>query len=195
MKTLRPTLVGRVLLLFTLFSLNFALPSTSAAAGSTAEIAAKMLARIDQATWIEEGKSAHQIYVFFDPNCPYCHRIYHDTRDLVKTDAVQIRWIPVGVLTPTSHGKALTLLDAKDPLKLFHHGEDNFSGDNGSAIDEALDGTEKANKALKTNRDILQITGFDGVPSILFRAKDGQAVLIQGAPPARKLKAILQYVE
>ena len=193
---MRQVLLGRFLLLFALFSVNFMLPATSAAAKeSRAVIAEKMLTNINQATWIEEGKSAHVIYVFFDPNCPYCHRVYTNTRDWIKQNEVQIRWIPVGVLTPTSHGKALTLLDSKDPLKLFHHGEDNFAGGEGSAIDEALDGSDKSVKALKNNVKLLRLTGFDAVPSILFRTKGGQAILVEGAPPASKMQIILQNVK
>jgi thiol:disulfide interchange protein DsbG len=193
---MRQVLLGRFLLLFALFSVNFMLPATSAAAKeSRAVIAEKMLTNINQATWIEEGKSAHVIYVFFDPNCPYCHRVYTNTRDWIKQNEVQIRWIPVGVLTPTSHGKALTLLDSKDPLKLFHHGEDNFAGGEGSAIDEALDGSDKSAKALKNNVKLLRLTGFDAVPSILFRTQDGQAILVEGAPPANKMQIILQNVK
>jgi thiol:disulfide interchange protein DsbG len=193
---MRQVLIGRFLLLFALLSMNFILPATSAAAtGKRAAIAEKMLTNIDQATWIEEGKSAHIIYVFFDPNCPYCHRIYTNTRDWVKHNKVQMRWIPVGVLTPTSRGKALTLLDSKDPLKLFHHGEDNFVGGEGSAIDEALDGSGKSVKALDNNAKLLRLTGFDAVPSILFRSKKGDPILIEGAPPANKMKIILQYVK
>lgn len=192
---MRQVLIGRFLLLFALLSMNFMLPATSVAKESRTAIAEKMLTNIDQATWIEEGKSAHVIYVFFDPNCPYCHRVYTNTRDWIKNNKVQIRWIPVGVLTPTSHGKALTLLDSKDPLKLFHHGEDNFSGGEGSAIDEALDSPGKSQKALKNNVKLLRLTGVDAVPSILFRSKNGDPVLIEGAPPAKKMKIILQYVK
>jgi protein-disulfide isomerase len=101
----------------------------------------------------------------------------------------------VGVLTATSYGKAVTMLEAKDPLKAFYHDENNFSGENGGAVDEALDGTDKTQKALKANTKLLRLTGFDAVPSILFMANDGQPYLIQGSPPADKLKAILKYVQ
>ena len=193
---MRQVFFSRFMLLFVLLSVNFMLPATSAAAKeSRAVIAEKMLTGINQATWIEEGKSPHVIYVFFDPNCPYCHRVYTNTRDWIKHNEVQIRWVPVGVLTPTSQGKALTLLDSKDPLKLFHHGEDNFVGGEGSDIDEALDGSVKSVKALKNNVKLLRLTGFDAVPSILFRSKNGDAILVEGAPPAEKMKIILQYVK
>lgn len=193
---MRQILFRRFFLLLALLSVNFMVSATSVAAENRKTSAAdEMLARIDQATWIAEGKSEHVVYIFFDPNCPYCHRVYVDTRDWIKNNSVQLRWIPVGVLTPTSHGKALTLLDAKDPVKLFHESEDKFSGADGGALDESLGGSEKAEKALKVNAEILRLTGFDAVPSLLFRANNDQAILVRGAPPAENLKAILLYVK
>ncbi len=186
------------LLLCAFFSLSFLVPTAASATDNSkhmAVVAKEMMAGIHKATWIEEGKSSHLIYVFFDPNCPYCHRIYVNTRDLVKQNAIQIRWVPVGVLTATSYGKAVTMLESRDPLKAFYHDENNFSGENGGAADEALDGTDKTRNALKENTKLLRLTGFDAVPSILFLTNDGQPYLIQGSPPAGKLKAILKYVQ
>ena len=185
------------LLLCAFLGLSFITPLASAADDSAhmAAVAKKMMDGIHRATWIEEGKSTHVLYVFFDPNCPYCHRVYMNTRDLVKQNAIQIRWIPVGVLTATSHGKAVTILESKDPLKAFYHDENNFSGENGGAVDEALEGTDKTRKSLKENTKLLRLTGFDAVPSLLFMANDGQPYLIQGSPPPDKLKAILKYVQ
>jgi thiol:disulfide interchange protein DsbG len=192
---MRNKLTG-ILLLFTLLSINLAASTMSAAANADRfTVAGKVLANIDQATWFSEGKSPHVIYVFFDPNCPYCHRIYTQTRDQVKQNAIQIRWVPLGILATTSHGKAISILDAQNPLKAFYENEDGYSASDGGAIDEALDGTDKAKRALDRNADLLKMAGFDSVPSILFRANNGQAILIHGAPPADRFKKILRYVQ
>ena len=179
--------------LLTLASLGLGtvVPSV-AAGGDRAAVAEQMLAGIDQATWVEEGKSPHVVYIFFDPNCPYCHRVYLQTRDWIKHNAMELRWIPVGVLTATSPGKAAAILDAKDPLQAFYYSENHYSG--GGAISENL-GTDETDKALKINTDLLQLAGYGAVPTLLFRARDGKAILIQGAPPANKLKLIRQYVK
>lgn len=185
------------LYLLALSGLGMALSAPAmAAGGQQASVAEMMLKGIDQATWITEGKSPHVVYIFFDPNCPYCHRLYTDTRGAVKRNEVELRWIPVGVLTATSFGKAAAILDAKDPLKAFYQNEDHYArGDGGGGIDEALGASDKTDKALSTNAGLLRLSGFDAVPSMLFRADNGQAVVIQGAPPADKLKVILQHVK
>jgi len=183
------------LLTLTGLSLTASMPAV-AASGAKAAVAEKMLAGIDQATWVEEGKSTHVVYIFFDPNCPYCHRVYLQTRDWIKHNATELRWIPVGVLTVTSPGKAAAILDAKDPLQAFYHSEDHYAGmDSGGAADEELMATDKTARALKANVSLLRLSGFDAVPTLLFRAHDGAAILLQGAPSVDKLKLILQSVK
>jgi thiol:disulfide interchange protein DsbG len=58
------------------------------------QAAASMLADIGQASWVRDGQSAHVIYVFFDPNCPFCHKVYQDLRPQVERGEVELRWIP-----------------------------------------------------------------------------------------------------
>ncbi len=183
------------LLMFTGLGLVASTPAMAADSGRNAA-AEKMLTGISKATWMKEGKGPRVVYIFFDPNCPYCHRVYLDTRSWVKRNAMEFRWIPVGVLTATSFGKAAAILDAKDPLKAFYQNEDHYSGgDGGGGIAEALVATSKTEKALRVNAALLQLSGFDAVPTLLFRANDGEAILIQGAPPAKKLNLILHYVK
>jgi len=192
---MRDVVYSACLYLLTLTGLGPGATAPAIAADSgKATVAEKMLAGIDQATWLTEGKSPHVVYIFFDPNCPYCHRVYLETRDWIKHNAMELRWIPVGVLTATSPGKARAILDAKDQLQAFYHNEDHYD-DAGGAIDEALMGTDKTDKALNQNARLLRLTGLDAVPLLLFRTYNGEAILIQGAPPPAKLKLILQYVK
>ena len=49
------------------------------------------------------------VYVFTDPNCPYYNKLRVDAGKL------QLRHVMVGILTPTSAGKAAALLGDKNP--------------------------------------------------------------------------------
>lgn len=159
------------------------------------KIAASMLKDIGQTTWISEGKSTRIIYIFFDPNCPYCHRLFLNTRDWVKQNKVELRWIPVGILTTTSAGKAAAILGAKDPRKAFYENEDGYKrGDGGGGIEEDI-ASSKTEKKLKANEALLARTGFGAVPLMLFEAKDGTPIMLQGAPPPEKLAVVLKYVK
>ncbi|MBI3561212.1 MAG: thiol:disulfide interchange protein DsbG [Gammaproteobacteria bacterium] len=170
--------------------------STRAAAASDGDnmqpLAESMLTDIDQATWITEGKSPHIIYIFFDPNCPFCHKLYESTRAWVKQGKAQLRWIPVGMLTPTSHGKAAAMLVAKDPLKAFYQNEESYR--QGGGIDEDF-ATPVVEKQLKANEALLARTGTGAVPTLLLRTHKGAPLLVQGLPPKNKLGLLLEQVK
>ncbi len=157
------------------------------------QLAQSILTDIGQASWIADGKGPHIAYVFFDPNCPYCHKLYESTRTQVKAGKLQLRWIPVGILLTTSHGKAVAMLGAKDPLKAFYQNEDHYTmGDGG--IDEDLS-TPGVEKKLHTNEALLERTHLGAVPLTLFYTKSGEAMMIQGAPPQDKLTRLLQQIK
>jgi thiol:disulfide interchange protein DsbG len=88
----------------------------AAANDGTQQIAASLLKDIRQATWIAEGKGPHVAYVFFDPDCPYCHKLYMETRSRVKAGNLQLRWIPAGILTATSPGKGRRHSRRQEPV-------------------------------------------------------------------------------
>lgn len=184
--------LGLSLLLLVLTS-AFTLNARAADAYSRMQkLAGSMLKDIGQTTWVKEGKSSHIIYIFFDPNCPYCHRVYENTRSAVKQGKVQLRWIPVGILTTTSAGKAAAILGAKDPLKAFYYNENHYN--RGGGIEEDLP-SNKTQQQLKANAALLARTGVGAVPALLFRTRDDKPFLIEGAPPPDKLGSILSHVK
>ena len=156
------------------------------------KLAESMLADIQQTTWIKEGRGAHTVYIFFDPNCPYCHRLFLNTRTLVKEGKLELRWIPVGMLMTTSEGKAVAILQAEDPLAAFYKNEEHY--DKGGAIEEDLASAE-VEKQLKANESLLSRTRFGAVPVMLFRDKEGVARLVTGSPPRDRLVKILSEVK
>lgn len=179
-------------LLLTSVISHHAIAATDQRAQAMQKLAGTLLKDIGQSTWINEGKSPHIIYIFFDPNCPYCHRLYLNTRNWVKKNEVELRWIPVGILTTTSAGKAAAILGAKDPRKAFYQNEDHYSRGGGIEEDIPSSATEKK---LKANEALLARTGFGAVPLMLFKATDGTPIMLQGAPPPDKLAVVLKYVK
>jgi thiol:disulfide interchange protein DsbG len=73
--------------------------------------------QVERSTWIADGsdKAPKIVYVLTDPNCPYCNKLWADARPWVDSGKVQLRHIMVGILTPTSAGKAAALLADKNP--------------------------------------------------------------------------------
>jgi thiol:disulfide interchange protein DsbG len=184
-------------LLITAGNLTAAAAENPSKAEARQKVAASMLADINQATWIRDGKSAHVIYVFFDPNCPYCHKVYEMLRPHVQRGDVELRWVVVGKLMATSIGKAATILEAKDPTEAFYRNERGFSQETGSfgGIEEEPAPREDTLRRLNANLALLNRTGFDAVPALLFRTKDGKTDIIRGAPPAVFLEKLLKDLE
>jgi thiol:disulfide interchange protein DsbG len=183
--------------LITAGTLTAAAAENPAKAEARQQAAASMLADIKQATWIRDGKSAHVMYVFFDPNCPYCHKIFDMLRPQVQRGEVELRWVVVGKLMATSTGKAAAMLEAKDPTEALYRNERGFSQETGSfgGIEEEPAPRGETLRRLNANLALLNRSGFDAVPALLFRTKDGKADFIRGAPPQAFLDKLVKELE
>ena len=186
-----------VFMLITTGNLTAAAAENPSKTEARQKTAASILADILQATWIRDGKSAHVMYVFFDPNCPYCHKVYEMLRPQVQRGEVELRWVVTGRLMATSIGKAAAMLEAKDPTEAFYRNERGFSQETGNfgGIEEEPLPREETIRQLNANLALLNRSGFDAVPALLFRTRDGKADIIRGAPPAVFLEKLLKDLE
>jgi thiol:disulfide interchange protein DsbG len=184
-------------MLITVGNFSVAAAENPAKVQARQQAAASILADIKQATWIRDGKSAHVMYVFFDPNCPYCHQVYEMLRPQVQRGEVELRWVVVGKLMTTSIGKAAALLEAKDPTEAFYRNERDFSRETGSfgGIEEEPTPRADTLHRLSANLALLNRSGFDAVPALLFRTRNGKTDLLRGAPPAAFLDKLVKELE
>lgn len=152
------------------------------------------LAAISKATWVGQGQGNKIVYVFFDPNCAYCPMLYKNLQPLIAQHALQLRWIPVAILDATSLGKAAAILQAKDPKAAldFNEAHYNTQAYTGSIAEEIPSSVTEAR--LRTNAALLDQVGIPVVPTMLFRAKSGEAMVIQGALSPVALKKVLDRV-
>lgn len=166
-----------------------------AARAQTASGPARALSEIGRATVIIEGSGPRVLTIFFDANCPYCHALYKALRPDVGKNGLQLRWVPVAILTPSSLTKAAAMLQAADPLQAFHENEDNWNfGDSpGGGITPAKDVLPLTRAKLDANNALLQTAGSFGVPTLLWRNAQGR-VMMQVGPPkdAQALRALLR---
>jgi|YelNatPaOPRAMG01_1025707.scaffolds.fasta_scaffold55018_3 thiol:disulfide interchange protein DsbG len=156
--------------------------------------AAALLARIGQARWLQEGSGPRIVYVFFDPNCPYSHKLYLATRAEVGRHGLQLRWIPVGQLHASSPGKAAAILSATDPLAAFHKNEDDwdFGESPGGGIRPLAHPSEPVKQELRRNAALLHHAGLQTFPVMLYRTADGKAHLVVGLLPEDTLLSVLR---
>lgn len=150
----------------------------------------KIWNRLEKSTWIADGSksAARVVYVFTDPNCPYCNKFWNDARPWIKTGKVQLRHVIVAILTDTSAGKAAALLTARDPqAALTEHERDRADG--GVKPLAQISATVRAR--LDANQKLMEQLGSSATPTIFYKDADGKLQKREGAPSAEMLTEIL----
>ena len=144
---------------------------------------------LEKATWIQDGqKNAPRIvYVFSDPNCPYCHKFWQQARPWVKSGKVQLRHIQVGVIREESRAQVATLLMSKDPAAVFtdmnvNKGKKRLKSENKIPQEIA--------KKIDFNQELMEKYGFFSTPSMVWRDSKGAFKSVQGMP--KDLKEIFE---
>lgn len=152
------------------------------------------LAAAPKATWVAQGQGHHVLYVFFDPNCGYCPMLYKNLQPLIAPHDLQLRWIPVAMLDATSLGKAAAILQAKDPKAALDYNEAHYNTEayTGSIPEEIPSAATEAR--LRANEVLLNQVGIPVVPTMLFQAKSGEAMMIQGVLSPIALRKVLDRV-
>jgi thiol:disulfide interchange protein DsbG len=168
------------------------LPAASSAASAQA---AALLAAMDQATSIRQGNGRHRLYVFFDPNCPYCHQLYLKLTPRLARDELQVHWVALGMLSASSLPKAAAILQAPDRLKAFETNEHDYdfaaNGQPGGGILPAATIEPQTRRLLQRNLDIYRSQKLFGVPVMVWKQRGGQAQMMVGVPSDQQLHAIL----
>lgn len=160
--------------------------------------AAPLAADLERAPWIADGRddAPRKVYVFIDANCKYCTKFWTDTRPWVDSGKVQLRVLLVDVISPTSAGKAATILADADPARrlaayerahAFGVARSLAGGPRHSFDDPGLPPMATIPPAiaaqLATNDRLMQALGLTGTPGVAWRGLDGRLVARAGPPP------------
>jgi thiol:disulfide interchange protein DsbG len=148
------------------------------------------LAQLAASHWILDGAETapRVIYVFTDPNCPYCQKFWKQARPWVKAGKVQLRHIMVGILSETSPAKAAAILAAADPAEALRKHEDGLP-DKGVEPLASIPPDEQA--ALLEHQALMKQLGMQATPAIFYRDADGMLRSLIGAPTGAELEIIL----
>ncbi|MCB1558476.1 MAG: hypothetical protein KDJ50_06100 [Alphaproteobacteria bacterium] len=133
---------------------------------------------VEAANWIAIGdKQAPTIYTIIDPECPHCHDLIDDFRksSYLKRGLVQLRLIPVGVLSEKSLSEAAFLLASPNAEKdLFNH----LDGQKDALLADKNINTQ----AVQRNMQILQDWKLDVTPFSVYKNASGEVKVLQGRP-------------
>ena len=150
----------------------------------------EMWTRMEGSTWIADGQAdaPHIVYMFSDPNCPYCNMFWKQARPWVDSGKVQLRHIMVGMLRPDSAGKSAALLSADNPEAALNEHEAAGKASTLRALDKI---PEKLEKQLTDNLMLMSELGAQATPAIFYLDDSGRLQQHQGAPQPDALAEIM----
>ncbi len=117
---------------------------------------------------------------------------------LIGPEDLQLRWIPVALLSESSLPKAAAILQAGDSLAAFEDNEQNYGMRDdgpGGGITPAKQVLDQTLLDLAANLGLLQEQNISVVPVTVLRATDGKGLMFQGVPPGKTLQRILAIVQ
>jgi thiol:disulfide interchange protein DsbG len=152
---------------------------------------------LEKAHWISDGQASAPriVYVFTDANCPYCNRFWSEARPWVDAGKVQLRHVIVGILAPTSPGKAAALLSDKNPARALNAYERRNAFDAARNIasghprplnDESLQPLQPIPAAVQAeidgNERLMASLGLRATPAFAWREGPGTLQTRTGIP-------------
>ncbi|WP_159017631.1 thiol:disulfide interchange protein DsbG [Cognatiluteimonas profundi] len=154
-----------------------------------APMSKRIWTQLEKSRWVADGKAdaPRVVYVFTDPNCPYCNRLWENARPWVDAGKVQLRHVMVGVIRPDSATKAAAILSAASPAAALARNERNREA-GGIAPVATIPADIRA--ALDANETLMTQLGFQGTPGILFRDAQGLVQRRSGMPPDSEMTLI-----
>ncbi|WP_137820161.1 thiol:disulfide interchange protein DsbG [Pseudomonas sp. 2FG] len=153
-------------------------------------LAKEMWARMENSTWIADGSddAPRIVYMFSDPNCPYCNMFWNQARPWVESGKVQVRHIMVGMLRADSAGKSAALLTAKQPEAALKEHE---AAGNASKLKALESIPAEVQKQLDANLALMSELGGMATPAIFYLDDNGRLKMQQGVPQAQGLAEIM----
>lgn len=155
---------------------------------------AAALTALPRAAWLAQGKGTRIVYVFFDPNSRYCMRLYRALQPLIAPERLQVRWVPVAIMDPTSLGRAGAILEADDPVAALRANEDNYDARARRGGLAQVPPSLRTTSLLRMNERLLERAAAPRVPTLIFRADNGRVVVVQRALSRAALRKLLRRV-
>lgn len=146
--------------------------------------------QLEDAHWVADGQAdaPRKIYVFTDPNCPYCHKFYAAARPWVEAGKVQLRHILVGIIKPSSPAKAAAILAADEPSAALSRHEANYKRGGITPLDDI---PSALRQKVMANNTLMSSLGIRGTPGLFYRTGDGEIGVKQGLPQGNDLNEIM----
>ena len=148
--------------------------------------------QLEKSSYVAEGPvtgAKTNVYVFVDANCPYCHSAWLAFQPYEKA-GLQVRWIPVATLGPTSMPKAIEVMVAADRVAAFRAMEANHGKPWAPSAQSSEAAQPAAAAAIRRNGELMQRFGIAGTPGLIWKDKQGKVQIRSGMPRLSEFPAI-----
>lgn len=129
------------------------------------------------------------MYVFVDANCPFCHYTWQALQPYEKV-GLQVRWILVDTLGPTSLPKAIEVMAATDKTAAFRKMELNHGKAWTAPAHASAAARPAVAAAIKHNNALMGQFGIGGTPGVIWKDKEGKIQVKAGMPRLSELPAM-----
>lgn len=130
--------------------------------------------------------AARTVYVFFDPQCPHCGRLWQESRPLL--DKLRMVWMPVGILNQNSAPQGAAILAATDAVATMNQHEAQIAAGKTGLVPPAKLAPELLDK-VKANTALWKTVGAESVPFMVYRnPANDQVATFAGAADTAALR-------
>jgi thiol:disulfide interchange protein DsbG len=138
-------------------------------------------------------QNVRPLFVFFDPNCPHCAKLWDLTVQGKPFHEVPARWIPVTYLSKDSLGKGAAILRRNNKSALTENFT-KFNIDLRQGSIAPIEETREENTALGRAKTVwIKLGG--GTPLLVYRDKQGVPRRIIGLHPPEVLSFLLDELK
>lgn len=132
------------------------------------------------------------LYVFEDPNCPYCHLIWQNLKPL-EAKGLTVHWIPVAFEAPDSANKAAAILSSRNPSEVNDKWQEQFRQPDPALTNFKV--SPEMDASLKANLKLMASLGMNGTPAIVWRDASGKIHSQDGLLSLEQLQSIAKAVQ
>lgn len=150
----------------------------------------RIWAQLENSAWVPDGAvdAPRTVYVFSDPNCPYCYKFWQQSQPWIQAGKVQVRHVVVGIISDSSPNKAAAILTADNPEQMLVKNKKQFAE---GGITPMEDIPAQVQSKLIANLQLMRQFNLRGTPGIVYRDDQGHVQFWRGVPPDNAMSTIM----
>lgn len=146
-------------------------------------VAGKVWQQAQNLLSIRDGQSGPVLYAFVDPTCTYCHQLMRKVRPHIQAGRLQVRWLPLALLSRSSYGLAEAMYRGGPPASSLARLVENRL--------DPMPETPQIRARLARNLEVMRATGHTAVPGLVYRVGN-RIVVSTGVPTDSEIAAMLR---